>query len=385
MSCKNGLLPSSLKTVPLTGETWLTLYLPPLLFYYGMAAMVTLKDTRKYRVALLPIGLVLAARVILFLDLAEGDPAMEIKNSGPTILMGAIILRIVGWALEPGQLVRTSKLEQRGDRARTTGEILWDAAELCFNQRGVGWNWGNSKQSFAPAVSRWQGAKNGLVDFVRYAPVFEAIMLLHTVRYRTNVMNEHVERIAEVFMFAGFAYAHSCAHYGLAQAFAVGVIGQDAREWTPLFDAPWKARSLTELWGRRWHKYTRDFCTRTFGELFASIFGRPGFVFGTFLISGIWHDLGTWGANRRTGICCFWTPFFVMNGVGVSMEECWYKVTGRRVGGLPGLLWLVSWNLLWGISTYEGRCMEAFLHGNETMSHLLLVTNTVRLIKPYIS
>ena len=68
------------------------------------------------------------------------------------------------------------------------------------------------------------------------------------------------------------------------------------------------------------------------------IAGRIGFVLGAFLVSGYFHEFGfyTMGKGWDNNV----VYFFVIEGVLVVFEGLFKRVTGRRVGGLPGRIWV---------------------------------------------
>ena len=83
------------------------------------------------------------------------------------------------------------------------------------------------------------------------------------------------------------------------------------------------------------------------GKPLERYFGRAGFVIGAFALSGVLHVSGVQGTSRGADTLSMMV-FFVMQGVGVVMEHACKQVTGRRVGGITGWLWTISWLVLWG-------------------------------------
>ncbi|QRW10732.1 membrane bound O-acyl transferase family protein [Ceratobasidium sp. AG-Ba] len=106
-------------------------------------------------------------------------------------------------------------------------------------------------------------------------------------------------------------------------------------EWPPLFDHPYRATSLRDFWTNRWQGTSRRTFSRSGGRL-GSVIGesigglwgkgakpvvsRIGYVMGTFLVSGLIHDIGTWGMG---GGMDFWrvTGYFLVQGVGIVAES----------------------------------------------------------------
>lgn len=124
---------------------------------------------------------------------------------------------------------------------------------------------------------------------------------------------------------------------GLAKA-AIGI------ELEPQFDEPYLSASLQEFWGRRWNiMVTRilrptvyepvlHFSTPITGRKWASM---PA-VMGTFLVSGLMHELIFFylGRRRPSGEI---TLFFVLHGVCLVVEVAIKKVIKGR-WRLPGLI-----------------------------------------------
>ena len=61
-------------------------------------------------------------------------------------------------------------------------------------------------------------------------------------------------------------------------------------------------------------------------------------VIGTFIASGAFHELSS--VPMGGGFDWRVMFFFALQGVFVILERVWRIVTGRRVGGWPGLLWV---------------------------------------------
>ncbi|KAI6139048.1 hypothetical protein BKA82DRAFT_4229397 [Pisolithus tinctorius] len=93
-------------------------------------------------------------------------------------------------------------------------------------------------------------------------------------------------------------------------------MAQDRAQWPPVFDKPWKADSLRDFWGYRWHQLFR--------RTFVILGGRP--------LSVEW-----W---------CMLLAFGMM-AVGVILE------CAKWVGGL-GRAWTMAWLLVWGNVMVDG-------------------------------
>lgn len=125
--------------------------------------------------------------------------------------------------------------------------------------------------------------------------------------------------------------------YDVAALVSVGVFGQSPATWPPIFNSPWKATSLQDLWGRRWHQMLRRTSTLLGGTPGYWIGGRAGFVIGTFIITGLVHEIPMY----CTGYPFEWAPllFFILQGFLVIGEKEYERITGKKVGGWSGRLW----------------------------------------------
>lgn len=83
--------------------------------------------------------------------------------------------------------------------------------------------------------------------------------------------------------------------------------------------------------------------------------GRAGAVIGTFLASGLYHELGFYLIDR--GFDHRVTFFFLLQSLAFVLEELYTRYTGRRVGGWAGRVWTYLWIL--GIG--QMCCKEFFL------------------------
>ena len=143
------------------------------------------------------------------------------------------------------------------------------------------------------------------------------------------------------------AYLIIDATYQLHAILYMVLFRQYPSQWPPLFDAPWLSTSLSSFWGRRWHQLFREPFVVVGSKPMEIFLGRVGAVMGAFALSGVLHDIGMRGMGRGADtlpVVCF----FLIHGVGILMEHAYKRATGRRVGGIIGWLWVLSWLVLWG-------------------------------------
>ncbi|KAG8696865.1 hypothetical protein FRC09_008216, partial [Ceratobasidium sp. 395] len=120
------------------------------------------------------------------------------------------------------------------------------------------------------------------------------------------------------------------------------------KEWPPLFDHPSRATCLRDFWTNRWQGSTRRYFAFAGGRpgsvvggyagqavgkfvgplsthdkwegKLRSVGSRMGYVLGTFFVSGLIHDFGTWGMGQGMDLRRV-TGYFVIQGVGVILES----------------------------------------------------------------
>ena len=155
--------------------------------------------------------------------------------------------------------------------------------------------------------------------------------------------------LSSLMAFGGVSLMSLVPDLGAAISAALGA---DPKDFPPPFHQPWLATSLSSFWGYRWHQFTRVPFVNFGGKPLAAITGwdRVGLVMGTFIASGLAHEVGCTRYPRSPPISLTKSKsflFFNMMGVGVVLEHGWRTVTGRKVGGLAGRVWTFSWLIVW--------------------------------------
>lgn len=232
---------------------------------------------------------------------------------------------------------------------------LWlqDALELMFSLRGLGWDFG--KGVYTPPTTRPQERipflratlSSFLAAFLLLDVIDSAIKLVPGVgdplggsiffpdlpfltRY---LVSTTIHVLTGAALVVGFSMV-----YDLITLFAVAVLGHSPSAWPPVMDNPWASQSLHEFWAKRWHQLFRQTFLVFGGIPGRKIGGDVGLVLGTFLASGLFHEC------TILAMGCKWDSrvplFFLLQGGSVIGERIWKKVTGRRVDGLLGRLWV---------------------------------------------
>ena len=129
--------------------------------------------------------------------------------------------------------------------------------------------------------------------------------------------------------------------YDLVSLVAVGVFHQSPSDWPPAHDEPWKMESLHEFWSKRWHQVLRHTFLVMGGYPGRWLAGDVGMLFGTFLASGLFHELGF----NLGGAPFDWkvTAYFAAQPFGILAEKAYRAYTGRRVSGWLGWCWAALW------------------------------------------
>ncbi|KAF8896696.1 hypothetical protein CPB85DRAFT_1440234 [Mucidula mucida] len=358
-------LPESWPLEPLTTRTFMTMLLPLFVAYYLTAVLVISPGTYAVRLSLLPLWLWLAFRACTRLEANMGNPEWDGNNLALLTVVCLIIMRITGWTFQRQPFVRT------GTRERA---VVLDACDLCCNFRGIGWDWtSGAPPPPQPHLDKRAFALHALLGYTINALLFEFAILL-----RDNIFPPSslplpypLSRVLQALIYPVSTYAHLQGYYHIYSLVGVFLLRQSPASWPPLFNRPWFSTSLSQFWGRRWHQGFRDMFGRVSGQR----------VLGTFLASGVFHDLGIWGMSRRTGICCNLTGYFALMALGIGAEYAMRKYTGKRVGGLCGRVWMACWVVGWAVASMGEECMRDFYRSMTVnwlvrpvylISHLLL-------------
>ncbi|EPQ52881.1 hypothetical protein GLOTRDRAFT_47126, partial [Gloeophyllum trabeum ATCC 11539] len=350
------------------------------LCYYVSALLVITPRTYLLRIAFLPpsLWLTYCAGTKVDVTLAYNEPRLNYFNQVQIVIATYVAIRLLEWSFQRSPLIRS---EATGSSSRTHSaqsreqgsnitERLRDALDLVCNLRGIGWSW--SRGTYIPPVPRaypkskatFVGTTLGssLFHFTVFDCIHFTIQLwspeladpvgasLFDVALRPV---ERYTKAAAICVATGFIVCHGLqAAYHLAAAIGVLVFQQYPSQWPPLFDEPWKATSLADFWGRRWHQLFRRGFVAVGAKPLSKIFGRGGGVLGAFFASALLHDWATWGMGRG-GEFRTVGRFFVMMGVGVVMEGVWQRFTLRRVGGWLGSVWTMLWLVGWGVGLVD--------------------------------
>ncbi len=270
--------------------------------------------------------------------------------------MFGITLRMLEWSLIKQPLQR---ILSGGDKKPNR---QWDAADLTCNMRGINWTW--SKGLYIPPETRPMNSTSsflratilrGFRDLVVFDTCHCAVQSIspHTFGSTSggSIFNPDLPFILRylnssvITILSGTVIYFSLSmmyHLATLIAFALPGLYQQPSDWPPLSQAPWLSTSLAEFWSKRWHQSFRRSFVQLGGKPLRFLFGRIGGIIGVFLLSGILHDWCIWGMGRGTDFPEI-GGFFLLNGVGVILEQVWEQATRRKVEGWLGWLWTMCW------------------------------------------
>ncbi|KAK1232828.1 hypothetical protein PQX77_004054 [Marasmius sp. AFHP31] len=228
-----------------------------------------------------------------------------------------------------------------------------DATELMFTLRGPRFEFGKGVHMPKPnrPLERTPFLKAALLSFIKHfllLDFLETVIKLFpgvgdieggTMFYpnlppmQRYAVSTFVHMLTGSAILAGFGMV-----YDLITLVAVGVFHDSTSSWPPPLDDPWSSESLHECWAKRWHQLLRQTFIVYGGYPGKWIGGKFGAVLGTFIASGLYHECSIYAMGR--GFDYAPPLFFTMQAFLLVLERVWRTVTGRRVGGLYGRLWV---------------------------------------------
>ncbi|RDB18044.1 O-Mevalon transferase yanI [Hypsizygus marmoreus] len=354
-------------------------YLP----FFFMAYLARRQDTYLIRLLLLPAticGIVAAAYRFVWTT-----PALNVYNWGQCLFAAVAIAKTLEYALnKEGMLkigeIRPGVMKGKGtyhgnpngiSSGNPTGTSnghaapvvdcnqssvppwLYDTIELTHTLRGLQWKFGQGihipkqtrpleRQAFLHATLL-SFIKNFLiVDFLEStlklfpgvgSPMGGSMFYPNLPLFWRYSVATLIHMMTGTAILVGFGMV-----YDLITLVAVGCFDSSPTSWPPVTDDPWTADSMHNLWAKQWHQLLRQTFLVLGGYPGKWIAGNLGMLFGTFIASGLFHECAMYsmghGFNHTAPL------FFALQGPLLILERWWRKVTGRRVGGLWGRLWV---------------------------------------------
>ncbi|KZP33479.1 hypothetical protein FIBSPDRAFT_847402 [Athelia psychrophila] len=230
---------------------------------------------------------------------------------------------------------------------------LGEAAELCGSMRGMGWDFGagvyipqdNRSLERAPFL---RATFFSLIQNILILDILDSSLKLLPGVGDPSGGSIFYPQLPPLQRYAVSTAIHVISGYSLIEGFAtcydslalwgVMALHNAPSSWPPVMDDPWASTSLHEFWAKRWHQLLR----RTFiilgGYPGRLIGGNTGMIYGTFVASGMFHELAIYAMGQ--GLDYRVVLFFSVQGPLLTVETLWRKATGGMVGGWAGRVWV---------------------------------------------
>jgi len=348
-------------------------HIPYLLFPFipliYMAYLARRPNTFTLRLLLLP--LVVAVAVGTCVRFMWTEPR-NVYNWGQGLIAGNVCAKAIDFAwrkegmlkideVRPG-VARKSDVKANGGAHAKPGRSgpvitvptwLYDALEVTFSQRGLGWKFGVGvhvpREERSPERTSFLSAT--LISLVKNVLIFD--LLESFIKQVPEVGTPYGGTIFKAQLPFFYRYALSTAihvatgscilacfeiFYDLFTIISVSLLGSSPSSWPPVIDHPWHSDSLHSFWSKRWHQILRETFFVFGGFPGKIIAGNVGMVFGTFIGSGLFHEFAAYTLGR--GFDTLVPLFFALQAPLLLCEKGWHKYTGHHVGGLYGRLWV---------------------------------------------
>ncbi|KAF9468488.1 hypothetical protein BDZ94DRAFT_664427 [Collybia nuda] len=348
--------------------TWHTAPYPFILYvpFIFMAYLARRQDTYIVRLLLLPItlcGIVAAAYRYVWTI-----PDLNVYNWGQCLLAAVTIAKSLEYAFTQVGMLKIGEIRPglvKGKRSpaiqvnrpshHTITPWLYDAVELAHTLRGLGWKFGQGvhipketrpleRIPFLSATLRSFITNFLLLDLLECiiklfpgvgSPIGGSIFYPNLSPIPRYLISTLIHIMTGTSILFGFKMV-----YDLITLIAVSVLNSSPTCWPPVTDHPWTADSMHAFWARNWHQLLRQTFLVLGGYPGKWIAGDLGMLLGTFIASGLFHECAMYSMGR--GFDHTVSIFFTLQGPVLVLERVWREVTGRRVGGWVGRLWVYS-------------------------------------------
>ncbi|KAJ7212020.1 hypothetical protein GGX14DRAFT_621323, partial [Mycena pura] len=372
MRALRGVVPKPQHRVALTWRNapeLLSLYLP----FVFLAYLARRPGTSAIRLLLLPC--VIVSILMTGFRYRWTIPELNVYNWGMALLAEVIIAKALEYAFTREGMLKLGERqpgEQKGKEVdkssafanghahaelprtqQSNFQWLYDAFELIHTLRGLRWKFAQGtyipphvrpleRRAFLRATLISFVVNYLLVDLLESSikifpgvgePTGGSIFYANLPPIPRYTVSTVIHFITGCALLAGFGMI-----YDLLTLIAVGVFRSAPASWPPITDNPWRASSLHVLWARSWHQLLRNTFLVFGGYPGHWLAGDVGLVLGAFLASGLYHECAIYAMGR--GFEYAPTLFFAAQGPLLIGERLWRIVTGRRVGGPIGRLWV---------------------------------------------
>ncbi|TFK40850.1 hypothetical protein BDQ12DRAFT_734035 [Crucibulum laeve] len=373
-------VPEPAQRIPIT---WNNALYPAVCYapFIFLAYLARRPDTYLVRLLLLPS--VICAILVAAYKFTWVIPELNVYNWGQALLAGVTIAKSLEFALSPEGMLKIGEVKPgvlkgkgksssipNGKRTHhpshpsdhTTpaqrhpyiATWLYDAVELAHTMRGLRWKFGagvHIPPESRPLESPSAFAMATLRSFIRnflILDVLESIIKIFpgvgepmggSIFYTSlsplprYIISTTIHILTGSALLAGFGMV-----YDLITLIAVSVFSSSPTSWPPVMDNPWTSPSMHAFWSRNWHQLLRQTFLVFGGYPGQWIAGKYGMLLGTFLASGLYHECAMYAMGRGWDSTVI--IFFALQGPLLMMEVIWRRITGKRVGGWGGRLWV---------------------------------------------
>jgi len=263
---------------------------------------------------------------------------------------------------------------------KTLNDILFNAADLVVNLRGIGWDFASKglRLPSNPAQKMTRAGfliHRGVLTFIYYIIYDTCAYIAPALDSGRNTFGSpkggtlfnpslptrfvYLRALAVASSWCGMAIFSMEMIYTIFSLIGVGLARQRPDQWPPLFDWPFYSTSMTDLWGWRWHQTFRTPFIYAGSYPVAAIFGRTGHIIGAFGFSALLHHVALTSMGRGEHYGAMLS--FVMYGVGFLLEQLWRKWTGKKPSGVLGWLWTMGWLLIWSLPMMEAWARSGYI------------------------
>jgi hypothetical protein len=254
---------------------------------------------------------------------------------------------------------------------------LYDSFEVIFAFRGLGWSWGEGVHvpKYKRPLDHNGFLRATLVSLLKNYLLFDIMEALFQMfpgvgtpqgasmfypdlpPLQRYIVSTTIHMLTGCALLTGFGML-----YDLSTLIAIVFVQSSPSSWPPLMDHPWGADSMHVFWSEHWHQLLRQTFMVFGGYPGKWLAGNTGMVLGAFVASGLFHECAIYsmgGGFDRRGV-----TFFAIQGPFLIGERLWKKVTGRRVAGWSGRLWVYfcMFILAQPLSTSSGRGVHTNTH-----------------------
>ncbi|KAG9027058.1 hypothetical protein FRB95_008159 [Tulasnella sp. JGI-2019a] len=312
--------------------------------------------TRPYRLVL---ALLFAPIQLLLMAAVRWAPPKELPFNVFLTMAGiqvAIRMLELGYSPEGAKRIDEATLGslRKTGKQETIQATIADTADLAFTVRGVKYEFGRGvklSRDWRPLNDRTAWMLRTLTHyiipnflvfdftnsyFIRSPEIYSIVMEEIDFRQLDWPQKTVIKFFLATMVITGLSFV-----YHIIALSCVAILDMAPDEWPVIFGRPWTARSLHAFWGVEWHQILRRTFLVTGGYPLGFFFGRAGIVLGVFMSSGLLHSIMLIADGEPMSWATFF--FFTIQALGFVIERIWRRISGRRVGGILGNVWVVVW------------------------------------------